>query len=230
MELYIDIYQLIIDLLPYDIYPKLRLVSTDWHNYIETTEFQRVLKLGRIIYNTAPVLITEDDYHKCFYDGTFMFKGLWCIYRNGAIISYKSYNNQTIQKIINTYGVFELYNYESNFYVKVNNENPVLVPCGLYLPRFIRTDDQVHLVTGCSFYKYENNQLICIENKLDLFNDYTYKTYNGDYTNHNHHRITLFKNNKKLGIIWVHTNNYVIGIDYIVIHKNDKHHFWKVEH
>lgn len=49
MELHYDIYKTIINLLSYEIYPNLRLVCYEWYQFIEMTDFQKILQLIRII-------------------------------------------------------------------------------------------------------------------------------------------------------------------------------------
>lgn len=70
----------------------------------KNTDFQKILQLGRLIYNIKPVLTVDGINRLCFMDGTFQYNDQWCIYQNGLIIAYKSEKRQTIQYIDNNHG------------------------------------------------------------------------------------------------------------------------------
>lgn len=229
MALYVDIYKIIIDLLPYEIYPSLRLVCSEWFQYIEITDFQKVIQLIRTI-NSPPCYSIDRVDYICYVDGTFNINDHWYRYMNGSIIDCQSMECQKIQEINNNYGKFELYYNKRTTYVKINGliSSPISL-LTYHLPRFIRADYEVHVIIGHQYYKYENNQLTCISYEIKNGNIYdSYITYNFNYVR-DHDKISIFKDDKKVGVVTMRETsgfNFGIGHDYCIVKKADKTYFW----
>lgn len=226
MTLYLDIYKIIIDLFPYEIYPNLRLVCYEWSQYIETTKFQKVLRLIRTI--NLPSCYSINGFNKvCYLDGTIQIDDYWYRYKNGSIIKYGSTEYQKVQEINNEYGIFELYHNECKTYVRINGviSSSITSSQGYFLPRFIRTDSEVYIIIGTYYYKYENNQLIfkSYGGVCDLYGTYQ-STFNNDYD-----RIFICEDGKKLGTVMMKKScgyQFGIGPNYLIIGKDDQIHFW----
>lgn len=234
MELCYDIYKLIINSLNYEKYPCLRLVCKDWMQYIETTDFQKVLQLIRII-NSPPNLLKDPVDVICHVDGTFIINCGWYTYKNGSIIDAYIPDYQKIQEVNNKFGKLELYYSNGSIYIKLNGITSEPIHTGYYLPRFIRTDNEIHLMIGYCYYKYENNQFIlCPDKTLQSFS--THRTFDIDYEIMSiKNKIILVKNGIKLGVISLDnfTKNicgFAIGHNYFFIKTSMGTYFWDFPH
>lgn len=235
MELHYDLYKIIIDFLPYKEYINARIVCSMWYQYIETTDFQKVLQLIRIIKSPPDFFMEPVDYIR-YLDGIFTIKGNYTNfyrYDNGKIVNLEDHINQPIQKINNNHGDFELYYSLGRSYIKVNDKIFDKVIDGSAIPRFIKMDDEIHIMDELRQYKYENDKWILVPPKLEDYIAYNiYRINDITYTAFEQY-ILILKNNEKLGIIkyeQYNCKNIGIGNNYLIIKYNDKTCIWNFPH